>query len=147
MNICTFTGRLTADPEIKTTNSGKSLVTFSLAVDREYKNADGSKPVDYIPCIAWDPVASIIFRYSHKGNKIGITGRFESSNYEDSNGNKKTFNRILVNNVEFLQSKSESKPQDAAPEAPKKKIDPAGDPNIDYPYYTDDPETELPFPI
>lgn len=139
MNNCTFIGRLTMDPEVKTTSSGKALINFSLAVERDYKNADGSRPVDFIPCIAWDPVASIITRFTHKGDKIGITGRFESDNYMDSNGNKKTFYRILINQVDLIQAKSESKPQEAAPVAPRKQIEPAED--------IDDRYNGLPFPL
>lgn len=138
MNNCNFIGRLTADPEIKTTNSGKTLINFSLAVDRDYKNADGSRTVDFIPCIAWDPVASIITRFTHKGDKIGIMGRFEVDNYSDSNGNKKTFYRILVNQIDLIQGKSDNKPQATAPVAPQKKIEPETEDDYSLPFPLED---------
>ena len=149
MNNCNFIGRLTADPEIKALSSGKSLANFTIAVDREYKDGSGNKITDFIPCIAFDPTASLLAKYFNKGNLIGVSGRFESRSYADSNGNKKIFYSIMVNHIDFIQGKSESKPQAPAPVAPQKKIDPTGDPNIDYPYYTDDQEQELdlPFPL
>ena len=66
MNNCNFVGRLTKDPEAKSTASGKGVVNFSIAVDR-YKDAQGNKVTDFIPCTAWDPTASLISRYFKKG--------------------------------------------------------------------------------
>lgn len=128
MNNCSFIGRLTTDPEVKTTSSGKALINFSIAVDRDYKNSDGSRPVDFIPCIAWEPVANIITRYAHKGDKLGVSGRFETNNYTDSNGEKKTFYRILVNQVDLIQNKA----KDEAPRAEVKEE--SGDDDLDLPF-------------
>ena len=139
MNNCNFIGRLTADPEIKALSSDKSLANFTIAVDREYKDGSGNKITDFIPCIAFDPTASLLAKYFHKGNLIGVTGRFESRSYEDSNGNKKVFYSIMVNHIDFIQGKSESKPQEAAPVAPRKQIEPAED--------IDDGYNGLPFPL
>lgn len=136
MNNCNFIGRLTTDPEIKATNTGKSLANFTIAVDREYKDGNGNKITDFIPCLAWDPTASIVSKYFRKGNLIGITGRFESRSYEDSNGNKRIFYSILVNHVDFIQGKSSGNAQESTPVAPQKRIEPE-----------DDYEDGLPFPL
>lgn len=136
MNNCSFIGRITADPEIKSTSSGKKFINFNIAVDRDYKNADGLRKTDFISCIAWDPVASIINRFANKGDKIYISGRYEIDNYTDKDGNNKTFNRILVNQFEYLQGKSSGNTQAAAPVAPQKQIEPE-----------DDYEDGLPFPL
>lgn len=141
MNYCSFIGRITADPEIRTSNSGKKFINFNIAVDRDYKNADGSRKTDFISCIAWDPVASIITRFANKGDKIYISGRYEIDNYTDKDGNNKTFNRILVNQFEYLQGKPEAKAQPAKEplQAPQKKIAPDPEPEDDY--------YNLPFPL
>lgn len=124
MNNCNFIGRLTKDPEAKATSNGKTFCNFSIAVDRGYKDSQGKRIADFIPCIAWDPTASLITKYFKKGNLIGINGRMESNSYDD-NGTKRTNYSILVNNIDFIQGKSESKssieepsPYDDAEEVP-----------------------------
>ena len=138
MNNCNFIGRLTTDPEIKEINNGKKLANFTIAVDREYKDGNGNKITDFIPCIAWDPIAGIVGQYFRKGNLIGITGRFESRSYEDSNGNKRIFYSIQVNHIDFIQGKSSGNAQETAPVAPQKKIESTPDNEDDY---------GLPFPV
>lgn len=124
MNNCNFIGRLTKDPEGKATSNGKTFCNFSIAVDRGYKDSQGNRLTDFIPCKAWDPTASLITKYFKKGNLIGINGRMESNSYDD-NGTKRTNYSILVNNIDFIQGKSESKssieepsPYDDAEEVP-----------------------------
>lgn len=107
MNNCNFIGRLTKDPELKTTANGNKYINFSIAVDRGYKDSKGDKIVDFIPCIAWDPMASTIAEYFKKGNLIGIVGRMESRSYED-NGNKRTAYSIVVVSLDFIQGKSKT---------------------------------------
>lgn len=106
MNSFNAIGRLTKDPEGATTSNGKVFCKFSLAVDRGYKGADGNRIVDFIPCVAWDPTASLITQYFHKGELIGISGRLEVNKVED-----KIYYSILVNNIDFIQGKKETKPE------------------------------------
>lgn len=120
MNNCNFIGRLTKDPEPKATSNGKTFCNFSIAVDRGYKDSQGNRIADFIPCTAWDPTASLITKYFKKGNLIGINGRMESNSYDD-NGTKRTSYFILVNNIDFIQGKSsieEPSPYDDAEEVP-----------------------------
>lgn len=111
MNNCNFIGRLTKDPEAKRTTSGKVFCNFSLAIDRGYKDAQGNKVTDFIPCVAWDNTANLVTQYFKKGNLIGVTGRMESRSYDD-NGTKRTNYSILVISIDFIQGKSDSKPQE-----------------------------------
>lgn len=111
MNNCNFIGRLTKDPKIKKTTKGKAYCSFSLAVDRGYKDIKGDKIVDFIPILAWDPLASTIANYFKKGSLIGINGRMESRTYEEE-GNKMTAYSIVVISFDFIQG---NKPQEANP--------------------------------
>ena len=125
MNNCNFIGRLTKDPEGKTTANGKTFCNFSIAIDRGFKDAQGNRYVDYIPCSAWEATSNLVTKYFHKGDLIGVTGRLESRNYED-NGVKKTSYSVLVNNIDFIQSKKEDKAEapapTPAPEAPTNQL-------------------------
>ncbi len=107
MNSVNIIGRITKDIEVKKTNSGKSVCSFSVAVQRDKDN------VDFIPCKAWDNTAENIAKYFHKGDRIGITGALSTCSWED-NGEKRFSMEVLVRSFDFLNSKksdaSESKP-------------------------------------
>ena len=102
MNNCSFIGRLTKDPDIKLTGSGKKVLNFSIAVDRGYKDSQGNRVADFIPCVAWDGVAVLIADNFSKGNNIGITGKLESSIYQDGDKKRTSF-YILVSSIDFIQ--------------------------------------------
>jgi single-strand DNA-binding protein len=123
MNSCNFIGRLTKDPEAKSTANGKVFCNFSIAVDRGYKDSQGNKLVDFIPCTAWEATSNLITKYFHKGDLIGINGRLESRAYED-NGAKKTSYSVLVNNIDFIQGKNETK----EPKPQEEPVTPTEDP-------------------
>ena len=95
MNVCVLLGRLTKDPELKTTQSGKSVVTFSLAVD-------GFKDTDFIDCVAWNATAENLAKFKKKGEQIALTGRITTRSYEDRNGNKRKAVEVL--NIGIHQS-------------------------------------------
>ena len=140
MNSFNAIGRLTKEPEATTTANQKVYCRFSIAVDRGYKGNDGNRIVDFIPCIAWDPTATLITKYFHKGDFIGINGRLESNSYEDK-GEKKTSYSILVNNIDFIQGKSENKVEPAPPT-------PLEEAAKDYELpYQDTEDEELPFEV
>lgn len=124
MNNCNFIGRLTKDPEAKNTENGKVYCNFSIAVDKGYKDSQGNRQADFIPCVAWENTAKLITQYFKKGNLIGISGRLESRSYED-NGSKRTAYSILVNNIDFIQSKTEAqetKAEETTPTPPPEQI-------------------------
>lgn len=106
MNICALTGRFTTDPELKNTQSGVSVTSFCLAVDRKYQPQGEEKKADFIDCVAWRNTADFICKYFNKGSMIGIEGEIQTRNFEDKNGNKRKATEIVVSNVSFCGSKS-----------------------------------------
>ena len=111
-NLVVLTGRLTADPELKTTSNGTSVVSFSIAVDRRYRSGE-ERQTDFINIVAWRTSAEFICKYFKKGNLIGIEGSIQTRRYQDKNGNNRTAFEVVANNVQFVESK-----RDAAPGAP-----------------------------
>lgn len=104
MNNISLVGRLTADPELKQTQSGISVTSFSIAVDRP-----GSKDTtDFLPCVAWRQTAEFVCRYFCKGQRIGLIGKLTSRKYEDKNGNPRTAYEVVADHVEFVESKKAS---------------------------------------
>lgn len=107
MNIVVLTGKLTADPELKYTQSGKAWIKFSLAVQRNYKKDE----VDFINCVAWDKTAELIAEYLRKGNKAGFEGSIRTGSYE-KDGKKVYTTDINVSRIEFLESKKDKSTND-----------------------------------
>ena len=106
-NLVVLTGRLTADPELKTTPNGISVTTFSIAVDRRYRSGE-ERQTDFINIVAWRTSAEFITKYFKKGNLIGIEGSIQTRRYQDKNGNNRTAFEVVVNNVQFVESKRDS---------------------------------------
>ncbi len=103
-NLVVLTGRLTADPELKTTQSGIPVTTFSIAVNRNYR-AGEEQQTDFINIVAWRQRAEFITKYFKKGNLIGIEGSIQTRRYQDKNGNNRTAFEVVVNNAQFVESK------------------------------------------
>ena len=103
-NLVVLTGRLTADPELKTTSNGTSVVSFSIAVDRRYRTGE-ERQTDFINIIAWRSSAEFISKYFKKGSLIGIEGSIQTRKYTDKNGNNRTAFEVVANNVQFVESK------------------------------------------
>ena len=108
-NLVVLTGRLTADPELKTTPNGISVTTFSIAVDRRYRSGE-ERQTDFINIVAWRQSAEFITKYFKKGNLIGIEGSIQTRRYQDKNGNNRTAFEVVANNVQFVESKRDSAP-------------------------------------
>lgn len=104
MNSVNITGRLAANPEIKSTQSGKSVCSFRLAVNRPRVK----DKTDWIPCTVWNQSAEYLGKYAHKGNRIGVSGVITSREYEDKDGNKRSVLEVLCEAVEILESRSAS---------------------------------------
>lgn len=120
LNNVILMGRLTADPEIRTTSSGKSVANFRIAVDRAYSKGD-DKQADFITIVAWESTANFVCRYFQKGSMIAIQGRIQTRSYEDSNGAKRTAFEVLATEVSFCGSKNEgsnSNNANSSPSAP-----------------------------
>ena len=104
MNQINITGRLAASPELKSTQNGKSVCSFRLAVSRP-KVKDKT---DWIPCVAWNQSAEYLSKYAAKGNRIGVSGVLTSREYKDKDGNKRSVLEVLCEAVEILESRSAS---------------------------------------
>ena len=102
LNKAILNGRLTKSPELKQTNSGKSVCGFTIAVDR----SRGREKTDFIPIVAWGKTAEFVNQWFGKGDLITIVGRIEVRNYEDKNGNKRTATEIIAEEVLFGGSKN-----------------------------------------
>ena len=103
MNLIGITGRLTADPELKVTQSGVSVCSFTLAVKRPHTN----DTTDFISVSAWRQSAEFLSRYAHKGNMVGVTGTLTSRKWQDRNGQNRTQWEIVADYVELLESRVE----------------------------------------
>ena len=106
-NLVVLTGRLTADPELKTTANGLSVTTFSIAVDRRFRSGE-ERQTDFINIVAWRQTAEFITKYFKKGSLIGIEGSIQTRRYQDKNGNNRTAFEVVANNVQFVESKRDS---------------------------------------
>ena len=103
-NLAILTGRLTADPELKTTPNGISVTSFTLAVNRNYR-AGEQQETDFINIVAWRQTAEFITKYFRKGNLIGIEGSIQTRKYQDKNGNNRIAFEVVANEVHFIESK------------------------------------------
>lgn len=108
LNCAIIMGRLTADPELWTTQSGLSVASFCVAVDRSYAKEGEERQADFINVVAWRGTAEFVCKYFTKGQMIALQGSIQTRNYEDKNGNKRTAVEIVANTVSFCGSKAES---------------------------------------
>ncbi|PCE55372.1 single-stranded DNA-binding protein, partial [Staphylococcus pseudintermedius] len=99
-------GRLTKDPEFRTTQSGVEVATFTLAVNRNYKNKNGEQQTDFINCIVFRKQAENVNNYLNKGNLAGVDGRLQSRSYENQEGRRIFVTEVVCDSVQFLESKN-----------------------------------------
>lgn len=109
LNLAVAMGRIVHDPELRTTGSGISVLSFTIAVDRDYVPKGEDRQADFLDCVAWRQTAEFINKYFHKGSMIVVQGTNQSRNYEDRNGNKRTAKEIVVSNAWFCGGKEEPK--------------------------------------
>lgn len=106
LNSISIMGRLSSDPQLRRTASGKAVASFSVACERDFKNQQtGEKEVDFIECVAWGGTAEMVEKYFHKGQMAVATGRLQLRGWTDKNGQKRRQAEILVSNVYFCGSK------------------------------------------
>lgn len=107
MNTVVLVGRTTKDIELRRTGSGTAVASFTLAVNRDFRTQDG-QDADFIQCVAWKKTAELLEQYVHKGDRIALNGSIRTRNYEDNYGKKVYVTEVLVNHVEFLETKKNS---------------------------------------
>lgn len=145
INNVVLMGRLTAVPELKTTQSGISTVRFSVAVERRYNKQGEEKQTDFIDCVAWRQTAEFVSKYFNKGSMIAVEGSIQTRNYEDKNGNKRKAVEVQVDNVSFCGSKGETGTGgNPNLDVLKDKVEQFNAPQNDS-SYTDIPDDDLPF--
>ena len=107
LNKIILIGRLTQDPELKYTNSGKAVATFNLAVNRDRKNANGEKETDFIRIVVWQKLAELVAQYLHKGRLASVEGRLQIRQYDDKENRKVRVAEVIAEGVQFLDKGSD----------------------------------------
>ena len=105
LNVVVLTGRLTADPELKTTSSGIAVCSFSIAVERRYRSGE-ERQVDFINIVAWRASAEFVAKYFKLGQMIAVEGSLQSRRYQDKDGKNRTIYEVVASNVQFADFKS-----------------------------------------
>lgn len=142
LNNITIMGRLTADPELRRTNSGVAVASFTLAVDRDFKNGSGEKETDFIECVAWKHTAEFMEKYFSKGRMAVVSGRLQIRGWTDKDGHKRRTAEVVAENVYFGDSKnSDSGNSGYTGFAPNNSVPAIGN-NFDV---LTEPDDELPF--
>lgn len=108
INKAILIGRLTRDPEIKYLPNSTPVATFTIAVDRSFKNKDGEKEADFIPIVAWRKTAELCGSYLFKGSQVAVVGRIQTRSYDAADGTKRYVTEVVADEVEFLTPKGES---------------------------------------
>ena len=103
LNSVTLVGRLTKDPELRYTQSNQAVATFSLAVNRRFKNQNGEREVDFINCVIWRQQAENLANWGKKGNLIGITGSIQTRNYENQQGQRVYVTEVVADSFQLLE--------------------------------------------
>ena len=112
LNHIVIMGRLTRDPELRTTQSGVSVASFTVAVDRDFVGRDGGeRQTDFFDCSAWRQTGEFVSKYFHKGSMIVVSGRMQSRKFQDREGNNRTAWDIQADNVYFGESKRDNDSQ------------------------------------
>ena len=133
LNKIILMGRMTRDPELRRTQSGTAVASFSLAVDRDYKSQSGEKETDFIDIVAWRSTAEFVSKYFSKGRMAVVEGRLQVRDWTDQNGGKRRSAEVVADNVYF----GDSRRADAAPTV----AEPGGNQEL----AEDDSDGELPF--
>jgi len=107
MNKAIIMGRLTRDPEVRTTPTQVPVATFTLAVDRKFKSANGERQADFIPVVAWRAQADFVGKYFRKGSKMIVIGSIQTRTYDDKDGKKVYVTEVVADEIEFAESKKD----------------------------------------
>lgn len=108
MNNVSLLGRLTKDPELKYTNNGTAVATFTLAIDRPYTNAQGEKKTDFIQCVMWRKPAEVFVNHHRKGDQAAIVGSIQTRNYENNQGQRVYVTEVVADSFTFIGSKKDN---------------------------------------
>lgn len=116
INNTVLIGRVTKGIELKQTQANKSVTQFVLAVNRQFKNANGEREADFINIVAWGKTAELLAQYAHKGSQIGVVGRIQTRNYENQQGQRVYVTEVVAESMTLLDSKGNNQNQQAQPQ-------------------------------
>ena len=108
MNCVVLIGRLTKDVELRRTGSGKAVASFTLAVNKDYRNEQGGYDADFIDCVAFEQRAETISKYVHKGDRFAVLGQLATRSYENKEGKKVKVTEVKVTGFDFLEGKKQT---------------------------------------
>ena len=108
INRVVLVGRLTRDPELRRTNNGTAVASFTVAVDNRTKDAAGNRTTSFIPCTVWNQQAENAARFVHKGSLVGVEGRLNQRSYDSKDGRKVSVIEVICDSVQFLERKDEN---------------------------------------
>lgn len=111
INSVTLVGRLTRDPELRRTQQGDAVTSFTLAVNRNYTAKDGQQQADFINCVVWRKQAENVEKYCSKGSMVGVEGRLQSRSYDNAQGQKVFVTEVFCSSVQFITSNQKSQSQ------------------------------------
>ncbi|MGL5042266.1 MAG: single-stranded DNA-binding protein [Culicoidibacterales bacterium] len=106
INRVVLVGRLTKDPELRQTQTGISVATFTLATNRTFANQSGEREADYVPCVIWRKQAENVAQYVGKGSLVGVEGRLQTRSYDAADGTKRFVMEVVADSVQFLESRN-----------------------------------------
>ncbi|MFC6275196.1 single-stranded DNA-binding protein [Levilactobacillus tangyuanensis] len=109
INRVVLTGRLTRDVDLRYTQGGAAVATFTLAVDRRFTNQQGEREADFVSCVIWRKAAENFANFMHKGSLVGIEGRIQTRNYENQQGQRVYVTEVVVENFSFLEPRSSNR--------------------------------------
>lgn len=132
MNNVVLVGRLTKDPELRYLTSGTAVATFTLAIDRDYKNKDGSITTDFIPVEIMGKPAEFVANYITKGRLVAIQGSVRVDRYETPDGEKRTFTKVAGRNIQALESKSKAEQGEQAPQEAQAEFSAVDDDDVPF---------------
>ena len=125
MNKVILIGRLSRDPEMRTTGSGTAVTRFTVAVSRPFQNPNGERQTDFINCIAWRRQAENIAKFCTKGSQVAVEGRIQTGSYDAQDGTKRYTTDIICDNVTFLGSRNSDSASSTIPNEPSEVMETA----------------------
>ena len=136
INRVVLVGRLVRDPELRKTNSGTSVASFTVAIDN-WRGQNSEKSTSFIPCTVWNQAAENLYKFTKKGSLIGVDGRLMQRSYKKNDGTNASVVEVIADTVQFLDSKKDSQPRNDVPTEVRQE-----DENVDS---IDLAEDDLPF--
>lgn len=108
LNRVVLVGRMTRDPELRRTGNGTPVVSFTIAMNRNFTSQNGERQADFIPCVVWNKAAENTARYCQKGSLVGVDGRLQSRTYENQDGRRVSVVEVVCDSVQFLETRSQA---------------------------------------